>query len=67
MASALDACRFGAEASAVVGDGARRIGDELALSARIETGVSGFLAGVEHASRYAGPNTLRGLRDCTYA
>jgi CRISPR-associated protein Csb2 len=34
------------------------VGDGLALSARIETGVSGFLAGVEHASRYRVPQHL---------
>lgn len=34
------------------------LGDELALSARIETGVGGFLAGVEHASRYRVPQHL---------
>jgi CRISPR-associated protein Csb2 len=34
------------------------LGDELALSARIETGGGGFIAGVEHASKYAVPQHL---------
>lgn len=34
------------------------LGNELALSAHVETRVAGFLAGVEHASRYAVPRHL---------
>jgi len=37
------------------------LGDELALAARIETRAGGFLAGVEHVSRYAVPQHLAKL------